>query len=408
MSAERMIPFSPPDITELEINEVIAALQSGWITTGGRTKLLEQKLSEYMGTSRTAALSAQTTAAELTLRILGVGPGDEVIVPAYTYTASASVIHHVGAKIVMVDVEQDSFELDYDAVRQAITEHTKVIIPVDLGGRMCDYKRLQEIVEQTRPLFHASNELQSRYGRIVIMADSAHGFGAMREGELSGQWADFTTFSFHAVKNLTTGEGGAVTWKSVEGLSDDWLYQQYMLMSLHGQSKDAFHKSQLGNWEYDIVYPAYKCNMTDIQAAIGLKQLERYDSILQRRKEIILRYDEALLPYGVQSLVHYDEDVQSSGHLYLMRIPDITEQQRNQMIVDLAERGVATNVHYKPLPMMTAYQQLGFSIEDYPNAYHQYCNEITLPLHTCLSDEDVNYVIKQVQAVISKWEIKNG
>lgn len=408
MSAKRTIPFSPPDITELEINEVIAALQSGWITTGGRTKLLEQKLSEYMGTRRTAALSAQTTAAELTLRILGVGPEDEVIVPAYTYTASASVIHHVGAKLVMVDVGRDSFELDYDAVRQAITERTKVIIPVDLGGRMCDYERLQDIVEQARPLFHASNKLQSQYGRIVIMADSAHGFGAVRKGRYSGQWADFTTFSFHAVKNLTTGEGGAVTWKSLDGLSDDWLYQQYMLMSLHGQSKDAFHKNQLGNWEYDIVYPAYKCNMTDIQAAIGLKQLERYDSILRRRKEIILKYDEVLLPYGVKTLVHYDEEGQSSGHLYLMRIPGITEQQRNQMIVDLAERGVATNVHYKPLPMMTAYQQLGFSIEDYPNAYHQYCNEITLPLHTCLSDEDVEYVIQQVREVFSKWGMKNG
>lgn len=402
MGAVRTVPFSPPDITELEINEVIDALKSGWITTGGRTKLFEQNLSEYMGTRRAVALSAQTTAAEMTLRILGVGVGDEVIVPAYTYTASASIIHHVGAKIVMVDVQPESFEMDYTAVEEAITERTKVIIPVDLGGRMCDYERLQEIVERKRPLFCANNELQKKYGRVVIMADSAHGFGAVRKGKCSGQWADFTTFSFHAVKNLTTGEGGAVTWKSFEGLSDDWLYQQYMLMSLHGQSKDAFHKSQLGNWEYDIVYPAYKCNMTDIQAAIGLKQLERYDSILQRRKEIILRYDAALLPYGIKPLIHYDEEIQSSGHLYLMRIPGITEQERNQMIVDLAECGVATNVHYKPLPMMTAYQQLGFSIEDYPNAYHQYSNEITLPLHTCLSDEDVDYVIKQVQVVFSK------
>ena len=364
MGAIRTIPFSPPDITELEINEVIDALKSGWITTGGRTKLFEQKLSEYMGTRRTVALSAQTTAAEMTLRILGVGAGDEVIVPAYTYTASASVIHHVGAKIVMVDVQPESFEMDYTAVEEAITERTKVIIPVDLGGRMCDYERLQEIVERKCSLFCANNELQKKYGRIVIMADSAHGFGAVRKGKCSGQWADFTTFSFHAVKNLTTGEGGAVTWKSFDGLSDDWLYQQYMLMSLHGQSKDAFHKSQLGNWEYDIMYPAYKCNMTDIQAAIGLKQLERYTSILQRRKEIILRYDDALLPYGVQSLIHYDNEIQSSGHLYLMRIPNITEQERNQMIVDLAECGVATNVHYKPLPMMTAYQKLGFSMRN--------------------------------------------
>lgn len=408
MSAVRTIPFSPPDITELEINEVIDALKSGWITTGGRTKLFEEKLSEYMGTKRTVALSSQTTAAEMTLRILGIGVGDEVIVPAYTYTASASVIHHVGAKIVMVDVSPETFELDYDALEQVITEHTKVIIPVDLGGRMCDYERLQEIVERKRSLFCAKNELQKKYGRIVIMADSAHGFGAMRQGKYSGQWADFTTFSFHAVKNLTTGEGGAVTWKSFDGLDDDWLYQQYMLMSLHGQSKDAFHKNQLGNWEYDIVYPAFKCNMTDIQAAIGLKQLERYDLILQRRKDIIMRYDEALLPYGIKRLVHFDEKVQSSGHLYLLRIPDLTEQQRNQMIVDLAERGIATNVHYKPLPMMTAYRQLGFSIEDYPNAYHQYCNEITLPLHTCLSDEDVDYVIQQVQAVLSKWGMKHG
>lgn len=402
--SNKSIAFSPPDIREEEIAEVIAALKSGWITTGGRTKEFERKIAEYVGSSKAVALNSATAAMELTLRVLGVGPGDEVITSAYTYTATASVIEHVGAKIVLVDTAPNSFELDYGKLTNAITEKTKVIIPVDLGGRMCDYDRIFAAVAQKSNLFCPNNDIQKLYNRVVVMADGAHSFGACRTvaGKMtkSGLAADFTSFSFHAVKNLTTAEGGAVTWKDVEGLDNEWLYKQYMLLSLHGQSKDAFTKSQLGAWEYDIVYPAYKCNMTDVHAAIGLKQLERYDSVLARRKEIIRAYDEAILSLGLTRLVHDDEISSSSGHLYLMRIPGIGEQERNGIIIKLAEKGVATNVHYKPLPMMTAYKNLGYKIEDYPNAYMQYQNEITLPLHTCLTDEDVEYIISSLKEVM--------
>lgn len=403
------ILFSPPDITETEIQEVAEAMRSGWITTGKRTKEFEKMIAEYIGTHTVAALNSATSAMELTLRMLGVGPGDEVITSAYTYTASASVIHHVGAKIVFVDVARDSFEMDYDQLSHAITERTKVIIPVDLGGRMCDYHKIFEIVNQKRALFHPSNKIQECIGRIVIMADSAHGFGASqlvdKKWLRSGQVADFTCFSFHAVKNLTTAEGGAVTWRPVNGIEDDWIYRQFMLLSLHGQSKDAFSKNQLGSWEYDILMPAYKCNMTDIQAAIGLRQLERYEQMLKRRKEVIRKYDAAFRPFGTQPLIHEDETSCSSGHLYLLRIAGFTESQRNETIRKMAELGVATNVHYKPLPMMTAYKDLGFSIDDYPNSYAQYRNEMTLPLHTCLSDEDVDWVIECMTKILKERRV---
>lgn len=393
----KSIPFSPPDIGEEEIEEVVNALRSGWITTGVRTKKFERMVADYCGTSKAVALNSATAALELTLRILGVGPGDEVITTAYTYTASASVVEHVGAKLVLVDTAPDSFELDYDSIGKAITERTKVIIPVDIGGRMCDYNRILSVVEQKKSLFQANNSVQERYDRVIVMADGAHSFGAkrMENGKeyRSGQMADFTVFSFHAVKNLTTAEGGAVVWRDKGGLDNEWLYKQYMLYSLHGQNKDAFEKNQVGAWEYDIVYPGYKCNMTDVLAAIGIKQLERYGSILERRREIIQKYDAAFSLPNIRKLIHYDENSISSGHLYLLRIMGITEEKRNQIIIKMAENGITTNVHYKPLPMMTAYRNLGFSIEDYPNAYKQYCNEITLPLHTCLSDEDVEYII---------------
>lgn len=402
----RNIPFSPPDITDLEINEVVEALKSGWITTGGRTKLLENKIAEYVGTSKAVCLNSATAAMEMTLRILGVGEGDEVITSAYTYTASASVIHHVGAKIVLVDTKADSFEMDYDQLAQAITSRTKVIIPVDIGGRMCDYEKIFNVIEEKKSLFKANSEAQNLFNRIIVMADSAHGFGARKVYKgvevQSGKVADFTCYSFHAVKNLTTGEGGAVTWLDKSGMDNEWLYKQYMLYSLHGQNKDAFTKNQLGAWEYDIVYPAYKCNMTDTLAAIGLKQLDRYEGLLARRKEIIKKYDQAFLPLGLTSLTHFDESNESSGHLYLLRIPNLTEQERNEIICEIAKKGVATNVHYKPLPMMTAYKKLGFDIVDYPNAYHQYINEVTLPLHTRLTDDDIEYIIESVKAAIKQ------
>ncbi len=402
----RNIPFSPPDITDLEINEVVEALKSGWITTGGRTKLLENKIAEYVGTSKAVCLNSATAAMEMTLRILGVGEGDEVITSAYTYTASASVIHHVGAKIVLVDTKADSFEMDYDQLTQAITSRTKVIIPVDIGGRMCDYEKIFNVIEKKKSLFKANSEVQNLFNRIIVMADSAHGFGAKKVYKgtkvQSGKVADFTCYSFHAVKNLTTGEGGAVTWLDKSGMDNEWLYKQYMLYSLHGQNKDAFTKNQLGAWEYDIVYPAYKCNMTDTLAAIGLKQLDRYEGLLARRKEIIKKYDQAFLPLGLTSLTHFDESNESSGHLYLLRIPNITEQERNEIICEISKKGVVTNVHYKPLPMMTAYKKLGFDIVDYPNAYHQYINEVTLPLHTRLTDDDIEYIIESVKAAIKQ------
>lgn len=390
------IPFSPPDISELEIQEVISALKSGWITTGPKTKEFERQIKNYIGSDGCACLNSATAAMELTLRLLGVGPGDEVITSAYTYTATASVINHVGASIVLVDTAKDSFEMDYDKLGDAITQNTKVIMPVDIAGKICDYDRIYDIINEKKSMFKPRTKLQSAVGRITVLADSAHGFGAQSKGLKSGNFADFTSFSFHAVKNLTTAEGGAAVWKSIDGIDDEWIYNQYMLASLHGQSKDALAKTKLGAWEYDILYPAYKCNMTDINAAIGLKQLERYDALIARRREIIEKYDKAFLDAGLMPLKHFDDESRSSGHLYLLRIPEFKAEDRNRLITKLAEQGIATNVHYKPLPMMTAYHTLGFDIKNYPNAYAMYENEITLPLHTKLSDDEVDYVIENV------------
>ncbi|EEK86690.1 DegT/DnrJ/EryC1/StrS family aminotransferase [Bacillus cereus] len=397
----RNIPFSPPDITEVEIEEVIKAMKSGWITTGPRTKELEKKIAEYVGTNKAVCLNSATAAMELTLRILGVGPGDEVITSAYTYTASASIIEHVGAKIVLVDTAPDSFEMDYEKLADAITEKTKVIIPVDIAGKMCDYDTIYSIVESKKDLFKPNNKTQDLFERIIVMTDAAHAFGAERKGKRCGQVADFTCYSFHAVKNLTTAEGGGVVWRNDLGLDDEWVYQQFMLYSLHGQSKDALAKTQKGAWEYDIVYPAYKCNMTDIMAAIGLVQLDRYESLMGRRREIIEMYDKELLPYGIQSLKHYGDDFSSSGHLYLARIPGIEESERNKIIIELAEMGIASNVHYKPLPMFTAYKNLGFDIKNYPNAFNMYKNEITLPLHTRLTNEEVKYITDTFKEILN-------
>ena len=388
------IPFSPPDISELEVSEVAEALRSGWITTGPRTKQLEKNIAEYIGVNKACCLNSQTACAEMALHILGIGEGDEVITTAYTYTASASVVCHVGAKLVIVDTKPGSFEIDYDAVEAAITDKTKVIIPVDLGGVPCDYDRLFDIVERKKNLFKPSNKIQEAIGRISVNADTAHAFGAKWHGKMVGSIADFSSFSFHAVKNFTTAEGGALTWRTIPGVDDEEIYHQLQLLSLHGQSKDALAKTKLGAWEYDIVGTWYKCNMTDVVAAIGLKQLERYPEMLTRRRELIERYDAAFKPLGVETLPHYTDDHQSSGHLYLTRVPGITPEQRNEIIIKMAELGVATNVHYKPLPMHTAYKNLGFDIKDFPNAYAQFANEITLPLHTCLTDEQVEFVIK--------------
>ena len=387
------IAFSPPDITEEEIAEVVDTLKSGWITTGPKTKAFEKQIAEYCHTSKAVCLNSATACAEMALRVLGIGPGDEVITTAYTYTASASVVCHVGAKLVLVDVQPDSYEMDYDLLEQAITERTKAIIPVDLGGVICDYKKIFDIVERKRALFHADNEMQSKIGRIAVVADGAHAFGAMRNGKHCGEIADFTSFSFHAVKNLTTAEGGALVWRDIEGVDNDAIYKQLMLLSLHGQSKDALAKTQLGAWEYDIVAPYYKCNMTDIMASIGIAQLKRYPELLKRRKEIIEKYNEGLADLDVRVLKHYGDDFSSSGHLYLVRLNGKTREECNKIIIKMAEAGVATNVHYKPLPLLTAYKDLGFDIKDYPNAYAMYENEITLPLHTKLSDEEVEYVI---------------
>ena len=400
MLNERSIPFSPPDISELEIEEVAAALRSGWITTGPRTKQLEKNIAEWIGTEKCVCLNSQTACAEMALHVLGVGPGDEVITSAYTYTASASVIAHVGAKIVLVDTQPDSLEMDYEALEAAITEKTKAIIPVDLAGIPCDYDRIFEIVEKKRSLFSPKNEIQAALGRMAVMADTAHAFGAVRHGKMIGSIADFSSFSFHAVKNLTTAEGGALTWRTIPGISDEDIYKKLQLLSLHGQSKDALAKTKLGAWEYDIVGTYYKCNMTDVAAAIGLKQLERYPEMLKRRREIIEKYDAALRPLGVKTLSHYTEEYSSSGHLYITRIPGITEAQRNEIIIKMAERGIACNVHYKPLPMHTAYKNLGFDIKNYPNAYANYACEVTLPLHTRLSDCDVDYVIENFVDVL--------
>lgn len=392
LKKKRSISFSPPDITNEELEAVAEVLKSGWITTGSRTKELENKLIEYLDVNRAVCLNSATAAMELTLRVLGVGPGDEVITTAYTYTASASIIHHVGAKIVLVDTAPDSYEMDYEQLADAITEKTKVIIPVDIAGKMCDYDVIYKIIQDKRGLFRPSNELQAVFNRIIVMADAAHALGALRNGKKSGQVADFSCFSFHAVKNLTTAEGGAVVWRKGLGLKDDWLYNQFMLLSLHGQSKDALSKMQSGAWEYDIVLLGYKCNMPDILAAIGLTQLKRYRELLERRKEIIMAYDEALLPLGIQSLQHYGKNYSSSGHLYLTRIPGIGEDRRNRIIARMAELGIACNVHYKPLPMLNAYKKIGFSIKEFPNSFDMYKNEISLPLHTLLTDEDVEYI----------------
>ena len=393
MKIQKNIPFSPPDISETEIQEVAEALRSGWITTGPRTKEFEKKIAEYVGTEMCVCLNSQTACAEMALRVLGIQPGDEVITSAYTYTASASVIAHLGAKIVLIDTQKDNLEMDYEAVEAAITEKTKAIIPIDLGGVVCDYDRLFEIVERKKNLFHANGKIQSALGRVAIMADTAHSFGAKRNGKMAGAIADFSSFSFHAVKNLTTAEGGALTWRNIDGIDNADIYKQLQLLSLHGQSKDALAKTRLGAWEYDIIGTWYKCNMTDVIAAIGLKQLERYFGMLQRRKEIIEKYDATFHPLGIETLPHYTEISQSSGHLYITRIPHITCEQRNEIIIKMAERGIACNVHYKPLPMHTAYKNLGFDIKNYPNAYALFANEITLPLHTCLTDEDVEYIL---------------
>lgn len=397
----REIPFSPPDITDREIEAVVEVLRSGWITTGPKTKLFEKRIAEYVGVPRAVCLNSATAAMELTLRLLGVGPGDEVITSAYTYTASASVIHHVGARIVLVDTAPNSYEMDYEKLADAITERTKVIIPVDLAGKMCDYDAVFSAVESKRHLFRANNEFQELFNRVIVMADAAHAFGATQNGKQCGQVADFTCFSFHAVKNLTTAEGGAVVWRDVPGLDHDALYHNYMLYSLHGQSKDALSKAQKGSWEYDIIFPGYKCNMTDILASIGLAQLERYPELLKKRRELIESYDLLLRPRGIDALVHYGPSFASSGHLYMVRIPGIDEGQRNGIIIRMAEAGVACNVHYKPLPMLTAYRNLGFDINDYRNALKQYENEITLPLHTSLTTEDLEWVSRSLQTQCS-------
>lgn len=389
----RNVPFSPPDMSEAEINEVADALRSGWITTGPKTKEFERQIAAYCHTEKAVCLNSATACMEMALRLIGVDAGDEVIVPAYTYTATASVTQHVGTRLRMVDSQKDSVEMDYDQLEAAITDRTKVIMPVDLGGIPCDYDRIFEIVERKRSLFKPKNDLQRAIGRIIVLADAAHAFGASRKGKMCGEIADFTSFSFHAVKNLTTAEGGALVWRNIPGIDNDSLYKRSQLYSLHGQNKDALAKTKLGAWEYDIIGPWYKCNMTDIMAGIGLAQLRRYPDLLERRKQIIERYDHVLRDCNVKILNHYDAKHSSSGHLYLVRLTGKDVEYRNELIVKMAERGIACNVHYKPLPMMTAYKALGFDIKDYPNAYNLYCNEVTLPLHTRLSDEDVEYVI---------------
>lgn len=410
LNEQKNIPFSPPDITELEINEVVAALRSGWITTGPRTKELESRLAEYCHTQKCVCLSSATAAEELNLRVLGIGEGDEVIVPAYTYTASVSAAVHVGAKVVFIDSQPDSVEMDYDQMEAAINEKTKAIIAVDLGGIICDYDRIFKAVENKKSLFTPSgntelgHRIQQSLGRVAVLADSAHALGAERHGKKAGEIADFTSFSFHAVKNFTTAEGGASTWRTLDGIDNEEIYKQYQLYSLHGQSKDAFAKTVKGSWEYDIVGPWYKCNMTDITAAIGLRQLDRYPGLLARRKEIIGRYDAMCDELGVTHLHHYGEDFASSGHLYIVRVPNATDEERRDIITEMAERGIACNVHYKPLPMMTAYKSMGWDIKDFPNAYHLYENAITLPLHTLLSDEDVEYIIQNFSEIIRDYQ----
>ncbi|WP_294355072.1 DegT/DnrJ/EryC1/StrS family aminotransferase [uncultured Clostridium sp.] len=396
----RNIPFSPPDIREEDIQEVVDALRSGWITTGPRTKTFEAKIAEYCETNRAVCLNSATAGMELILRLLGIGKGDEVITSAYTYTASASVIDHVGAKIVLIDTAPESYEMDLNKLEEAITEKTKAIIAVDLAGVICNYEAIFKLVESKKELFKANNEIQDKIGRIAVIADAAHSFGAKQKGKMSGNIADFTSFSFHAVKNLTTAEGGAVTWRDINGIDNSDIYQHLMTLSLHGQTKDALAKTKLGAWEYDIISPAYKCNMTDIAAAIGLSQLRRYDEVLSRRKELINRYNELLSGCDVKILKHYDESSESSGHLYIVRLNGKDEEFRNKVIVKMAEKGIATNVHYKPLPMMTAYKNLGFKINDYPNGFNMYKNSITLPLNTLMSNDDVEYVVENLREIL--------
>ena len=398
----KKIPFSPPDMSEAEINEVAEALRSGWITTGPKTKEFERLIALCCQTEQAVCLNSATACMELILRVLGVGQGDEVITPAYTYTATASVTCHVGAKVVMVDTAPDSFEMDYDKLADAITERTKVVLPVDLAGVVCDYDKIFAAVESKKHLFSPANDIQKAYGRVIVLADAAHAFGAKWHGKMCGEIADFTSFSFHAVKNLTTAEGGALTWRNHDGVDNESLYKQFQLLSLHGQNKDAFAKTRLGAWEYDIVAPYYKCNMTDVMAGIGLAQLKRYPEMLYRRRQIIERYNEGLKGCDVQVLDHFVDDHSSSGHLYLVRLLGEDVEYRNVVIEQMAERGIACNVHYKPLPIMTAYKNLGFDIANYPNAYNQYHNEITLPLHTSLTDEDVEYVISNFVDIISQ------
>ena len=402
------IPFSPPDLTDAEINEVVSALKSGWITTGPKTKELEREVASLCHTDKAVCLSSQTSCAEMALRLLGIGEGDEVIVPAYTYTASAEVVCHVGAKLVFIDSQPDSLEMDYDAVEKAITDKTKVIIPVDLGGIPCDYDRIFSIVEKKKSLFKPSNDIQSKFGRIIVCADTAHAFGSSWHGQPVGSVADFSAFSYHAEKNFTPAEGGALTWKPNDALNDEELYKRVQLYSLHGQSKDALSKNQLGSWEYDILGPWYKCNMTDIHAAIGLAQMKRYPSLLKHRREIIEKFDNAFKPLGVHTLPHFTDEYTSSGHLYLTRVfkkngEPISDEERREIIIKMAERGITTNVHYKPLPMMTGYKKLGFDIKDYPNAYAHYANEISLPLFSRLTDEEVDYIIDNYTDVIKEY-----
>lgn len=397
------IKFSPPDISDKEIQEVAEALRSGWITTGPRVKKLEKEIAEYAGTPKCVCLNSQTACAEMALRVLGIGAGDEVITSAYTYTASASVVCHVEAKLVLVDTQKDSLEMDYEALENAITEHTKAIIPVDLGGVPCDYDKIFEIVNRKKNLFKPNNDIQKAIGRVAVLADTAHAFGAEWHGKKVGSIADFSSFSFHAVKNFTTGEGGALTWNHVDGIDDEVIYKQLQLLSLHGQNKDALAKTQLGAWEYDIIGTWYKCNMTDVAAAMGLAQFERYPQMLKRRREIIKKYDKAFKPLGIKVLPHYTNEHTSSGHLYITRVPNITAEQRSEIITLMAQKGIACNVHYKPLPMHTAYKQMGFDIRNYPNAYSQFANEITLPLHTCLTDEEVDYIIENYCEIVAEY-----
>lgn len=397
------IKFSPPDISEIEIQEVAEALRSGWITTGPRVKKLEKEIAEYVGTPKCVCLNSQTACAEMALRVLGIGAGDEVITSAYTYTASASVVCHVGAKLVLVDTQKDSLEPNYKALENAITDRTKAIIPIDLGGVPCDYDKIFDIVNRKKELFKPSNDIQKAIGRVAVCADTAHAFGARWHGKMVGSIADFSSFSFHAVKNFTTGEGGALTWKHIDGIDDEAIYKQLQLLSLHGQNKDALAKTQLGAWEYDIIGTWYKCNMTDVAAAMGLAQFERYPQMLKRRREIIEKYDKAFKPLGIKALPHYTDEHTSSGHLYITRVPNITAEQRSEIITLMAQKGIACNVHYKPLPMHTAYKQMGFDIRNYPNAYAQFANEITLPLHTCLTDVEVDYIIENYCEIVTEY-----